>query len=201
MILGLYKRDYCDTLNGVKRIGLDLVDGPGGWLEAAVAEEGGFSRYEPSYVRFQPDGRGGWSPQGTLYIPGLSPETIRAVPLKRIALAVEASKPLRDALASRFSEPAPEPGTADFTNLWATRGHWFHEEPPLTLERPKGRALPDEFFAKVAETYRAAIVRGLPPRTAVAEAAGVSTDVAGRWVREARKRAYLPATQPGKVSS
>ncbi len=184
----------------MKRIELDLVDGPGGWLEALVAEEGG-SEYQPFYVRCQPDGRGGWPLQGTIYVPGLSAETIRAVPLRRITLAVEASKPLRAALTSRFDEPAPEPGTPDFQELWASVAHWVHEEPPLVLERPKGRALPDEFFAKVAETYRAAIVRGLPPRTAVGEAAGVSADVAGRWVREARKRQYLAATQQGKVSS
>jgi hypothetical protein len=40
----------------------------------------------------------------------------------------------------------------------------------------------------------------LNPRSAIAEAAKVSTDVAGRWVREARKRGFLPATDPGKVS-
>jgi hypothetical protein len=181
----------------VRRIELDLQDGPGGWVEANVFEEGG-GDFKPFYVRFRPDRSDGWSPHGTLYVPGLSPETLRAVPLKRIALAVEASKSLRDALARRCREHVPEVGTPEFYDVFTG---WVHDEPPLTLERPKGRALPDEFFAKVAETYRAATIRGRPPRTAVAEAAGVSTDVAGRWVREARKRKYLPGTEQGKVTA
>jgi len=67
------------------------------------------------------------------------------------------------------------------------------------LKRPAGRNLPDEFYATVAERYRDAAGRGLSPRAAIAEAAGVSADVAGRWVRQARKRGYLPPTEPGKV--
>jgi hypothetical protein len=181
----------------VKRIELELQDGPGGWVEAVVFEEAG-GEYKPFYVRFRPDKSERWSPHGTLHVPGLSPETLRAVPLKRIALAVEASTLLREALARRFDEPVPEVGTREFYDAFTG---WVHEEPPLTLERPKGRALPDEFFAKVAETYRAATIRGRPPRTAVAEAAGVSTDVAGRWVRVARDRGYLPATEQGKVTA
>jgi hypothetical protein len=181
----------------VRRIELDLQDGPGGWVEAVVHSEGEY--HGPFYVRFRPDGQDGWKPQGTLHVRPLSPETLRAVPLKRIVLAVEASEPLRNALARRFAESVPEVGSDEFDALWA-QASWIHEEPPLILERPKGRALPDEFFAKVAETYRAATIRGWPPRTAVAEAAGVSTDVAGRWVREARKRKYLPATKQGRVT-
>jgi hypothetical protein len=181
----------------MKRIYLELQNGPGGWVEAFVFEEGG-ADYKPFYVRFRPDISERWSPHGTLHVPGLSPETFRAVPLKRIALAVEASAMLREALARRLHETVPEVGTLEF---YETFTGWVHEEPPLTLERPKGRALPDEFFAKVAETYRAATIRGWPPRTAVAEAAGVSTDVAGRWVRVARDRGYLPATKQGKVTA
>jgi hypothetical protein len=41
---------------------------------------------------------------------------------------------------------------------------------------------------------RQAIGRGLKRRTAVAEAAGVSVDVAGRWIYEARKRDLIRET-------
>jgi hypothetical protein len=178
----------------VRRFELEFQDGPGGWVEAVVSEEGEFASF---FVRVRRGKQGRWAPDGALYVPGLSPETLRAVPLKRILLAVSASESLRASLERRLEQAVPEIGTPEFHRAFTS---WIHPEPSLTLERPKGRALPDEFFAKVAETYRAATIRGWPPRTAVAEAAGVSTDVAGRWVREARKRKYLPATEQGKVT-
>jgi hypothetical protein len=66
------------------------------------------------------------------------------------------------------------------------------------LKDRSGRLPVGEFYAAVADRYRDAAARGLSPRTAIATAADVSTDVAGRWVREARKRGLLPATDPGK---
>ena len=71
----------------------------------------------------------------------------------------------------------------------------------MKVKRPAGRNLSDEFYATVGEAYRVAVERGEAPRTTIAESAGVSTEVAGRWVRQARKRGYLPATEPGKVSA
>lgn len=178
----------------MRRIELDLSDGPGGWVEAVA-----HGRRELAglyFVRLSPHDDGRWGPDGALFVPGVTPETLRAIPLQRILLAVDASESLRGDLASRLDEEVPEVGTVEFVKAFTG---FVHEEPPLTLERPKGRSLPDEFFVQVAETYRSAVARGLPPRTAVAEAAGVSLDVAGRWVREARRRQHLPPTQQGKV--
>jgi transposase len=61
--------------------------------------------------------------------------------------------------------------------------------------------LPSSSSEAVGEAYRVAVQRGESPRTTIAESAGVSNEVAGRWVRQARKRGYLPATEPGKVSA
>ena len=109
-------------------------------------------------------------------------------------MAVAASEGLRERLVAGLDKEAPEPGPE---LLKALSGFVHPEFPPL--ERPEGRNLPDEFYATVADRYRDAAARGLNPRSAIAEAAEVSTDVAGRWVREARKRGFLPATEPGKV--
>jgi hypothetical protein len=87
----------------------------------------------------------------------------------------------------------------DFLKAFTGYGHW--PEPAIVLDRPAGRRLDDDWYAKVAEAYRLAAARGLKPRTAIAEAASVSTDVAGRWVYEARKRGLLPKTQPGRVTA
>jgi hypothetical protein len=67
------------------------------------------------------------------------------------------------------------------------------------LERPKGRRPSDDFYSHVAKAYVGAVVQGMKPRVALADAAGVSTDVVGRWVREARRRGKLSPTTPGRV--
>lgn len=142
----------------------------------------------------RPDGE--WAPQGSLYVPGLTSERLRTLPLVRILLAVAADEALQNELVARLDDDVPEAGaTNEFHKVFT---NWSHAE-PLTLERPGGRKLSDDFYARVADVYRAATVRGLRPRTAIAEAAGVSSEVAGRWVREARKRDLLPETTPGRV--
>jgi hypothetical protein len=111
-------------------------------------------------------------------------------------LAVNASESLSAKLEGRLTETSFEPGTLEF---FGSFNDFVTPEPPLTLSRPERRALSDEWYAEVAATYRAAAARGLKPRTAIAQAAGVSTDLAGRWVYEARKRGLLAPTTPGSV--
>ena len=100
-------------------------------------------------------------------------------------------------VAGDFNDPAAEIGTAEFFDSFT--GYTIPEQ-DITLERPAGRRLNNAFYAQVADAYHAAATLGRPPRTAIAEVAGVSTDVAGRWVYEARKRGYLAKTNPGKVT-
>lgn len=172
---------------------LEFTVGPGGWLRADVRAPGKLESYVA--VRFARDAEGEWGPDGTLFVYPPTQEKLRTIPLRRIVLAVRANEGLRERLAAKLDQVTPEAGSADFWK--ALTGFPQPELPPI--ERPAGRKLSDEFYATVAERYRDAAARGLNPRTAIADAASVSTDVAGRWVREARKRAFLPPTQPGKV--
>jgi hypothetical protein len=172
---------------------LALAAGPGGWVKATAFEPD--QPLVSAWVRFFEDAQR-WKPQGSIFLPEPTPAALRALPLHRIVLAVEASDVLRMALAARSKEQAHGPGTVEF---YKSFNDYLHPEPPLTLERPARRRLPDSFYERVAETYRAAIARGLKPRRAIAEAADVSLDVSGRWIREARKRGLLPPTSPGKV--
>jgi len=160
------------------------VHDAGGNLESVVA------------VRLAPDADGAWKPDGTVYVRPVTQENLRVPPLRRIVVAVAASEGLQASLTARLDDAVPDPGSNDF--LKALSGYVHPELPSLT--RPTGRTLSDEFYAAVADRYRDAAARGLSPRSAIATAADVSTDVAGRWVREARKRGLLPATDPGKVS-
>lgn len=174
---------------------LEFFVGPGGWLQTTVRR----SREDVMFVfvRFWRDGDGKWRSEGTIYFPGLTPESLHRIPLRRILLAVAASASLRDRLSARLGEQVPEVGTVEFVKAF----DGFLVPEPIKLERPAGRNLPDSFYATVGEAYRAAVANGLRPRITIAEAAGVSNEVAGRWVRQARKRGYLPATEPGKVSA
>lgn len=183
----------------MQRTELELQAGPAGWVAAFVLRDGGLA--EVVFLRLAPGGDDGiWAPEGTLYVPSLTPEKLRTIPLRRILAAVAASEALRNDLGARLDEPTPEPGPAGFLEPFSGLVH--PEPPPLgVLKRPPGRRLTDDFYAAVAEKYRTATTRGLNPRAAIAEAAGTSTDVAGRWVREARKRRYLPPTTPGKVKA
>jgi hypothetical protein len=177
------------------RTKLEFTVGPGGWLQTFVRGASGEIESVVA-LRLTPVADGNWQPVGTLQVQPLAQETLRVLPLRRILLAVAADPGLRASLTARLGDVVPEPvGSDDFLKAFA--GYVHAELPPL--KRPAGRNLPDEFYATVAERYRDAAARGLSPRTAIAEAASVSTDVAGRWVRQARKRGYLPATEPGKV--
>jgi hypothetical protein len=175
---------------------LEFTVGPGGWLHVGIWSEQGTLRFLA--VRLRPNKKGRWELEGTLFLAGLTAESIRTVPLRRILLAVEASESLRQKLAARLEEPAPDPGTKEF--MKSGDGFLVPEPPPVRIKRPSGRNLSDEFYVTVGDAYRVAVERGEAPRAAIAESAGVSNEVAGRWVRQARKRGYLRATDPGKVS-
>lgn len=127
-----------------------------------------------------------------------TPEALRSLPLHRIEVAANAGGSISEQLAARLDEPPPTIGSAEFREAFSG---WVQPEPALELRRPPGRRLDDDWYVKVGATYIAAKDRGLKPRTAIAELAGVSTDVAGRWIYEARKRGHLPPTRPGRVSA
>jgi hypothetical protein len=176
---------------------MEFLEGPGGWLQALVRRP---SRpTERVLVRLRPvkGTETEWEPTGELYIADLKPETLRELPLRRILLAVAASDALRKRLTAQLKQHVPPVGSEAFDKLFESG--FVIDEPEIELRRPSGRYLPEEFYGEVARVYRVAVERGMKPRKTIAEAAGVSTEVAGRWVREARKRELLPATEPGKV--
>lgn len=55
-----------------------------------------------------------------------------------------------------------------------------------------------EHLRKVAQVYRDAHAHGRPPTQAVADEFATSHSTAARWVGLARRREFLPPTQPGK---
>jgi hypothetical protein len=61
--------------------------------------------------------------------------------------------------------------------------------------------MPDSFYRRVANFYKATMETGGKPTTAIAESAGVPKTTAARWVREARQRNFLPPTTKGRSRS
>jgi hypothetical protein len=167
-----------------------LIPAASGWVQARFEDSHSRRRV---FVRFEPDAHGRWN-AAEWSLPGYPPEVLRRVPFHRITMAVNANERVLDELAARLDE-APEPG------FRAAFGEAQHSGEPLQLVRPAGRTLDDSFYGQVGFVYRQAVGRGMKPRLAIAKAAGVSPDVAGRWIYEARKRGLIPKTRPGKVTA
>jgi hypothetical protein len=173
---------------------LHLIPGTSGWVQARFTASGDARNFlRRAFVQFEPDAKGGW--KATHWdIPDYPPAVMRQVPYSRIKRAVVANERVLAELAKRLAEPY-EGFRGAFSEPERERGK------PIRLERPAGRRLPDSFYSTVAIAYRQAVGRGLNPRQAIAEAAGVSLDVAGRWIYQARKRKLIPKTSPGRVNA
>jgi hypothetical protein len=177
---------------------LSLAVGDGGWVQARFT-----SRDLPEqtvYVRFSiADDR--WQAV-ELRLDKPSQQVLRAIPLSRIVHAVNASErgravagPVVVGLAIGHENPSPPDLREHFKNK---RRRMVS---PVRLERPTTRRLGDNFYQDVARAYTTAVEGGRNPRKALAEASSTPADTVARWIREARRRRYLPPAEPGKVSA
>jgi hypothetical protein len=66
------------------------------------------------------------------------------------------------------------------------------------LTRPDGTD-PDAFYRQVAQAYREYAPETRAPAVAIAKEAGVPAGTAQGWVREARRRGFLPPGRKGKA--
>jgi len=165
-----------------------LMPGSSGWVQVRFEERG----RRRLYVRFEPDAQGNWKP-AEWRIPGNYPaDVLRKIPFHRVEAALAANENVKDELAARFKEP----GKPGFSNAYGE----VRREAPITIKRPSSHRLDDSFYQQVGFVYRQAVGRGFNPRQAIADAANVSPDVAGRWIYQARKRGFIPKTRAGKVT-
>jgi hypothetical protein len=110
---------------------------------------------------------------------------LRDVPLARIEQAVNADPEIREWI---------EAGTDEETLHAARRA--ASKRPRLV--RPTGR-LDDDFYRHVAAAYRGAVAHGLQPAKTLADESDSPQGSVNRWIGEARRRGYLPATSAGKA--
>ena len=123
----------------------------------------------------------------------LSAAVVRALPFGGL---------LRDARSARYDQtwgPVIEALTGTDEEAMVPTG--VDREARRWAERPviRGLQLDDDHYDRVARIYSRAANRGVAPRKAVAETMQVSPPTASRWISEARRRALLPPTTPGKV--
>lgn len=68
------------------------------------------------------------------------------------------------------------------------------------LERPLRGGLNDAFYRRVAYAYRGAAASGLPPAKTLADDSGAPQSTVNRWIAESRRRGFLAAGEPGRVT-
>lgn len=72
-------------------------------------------------------------------------------------------------------------------------------EATLRLDVPKSRSYGDDFYRQVATAYSALTRLGRAPGPTLAEANHVPVTTVHRWVKEARRRGFLPPGHAGKA--
>jgi hypothetical protein len=126
-------------------------------------------------------------------------ELLRSVPVGRIEAAANAQLTVVDEVVVpvRLDRgPAAQP-SVDGNTGWETTDPATARERAVDGGRRRGR--PDEFYRDVARTYRESAQTSPRPVWDLADAHGVPLTTAHRWVKEARRRGFLPPGQPGKA--
>jgi hypothetical protein len=145
---------------------------------------------------------------GRLVLTGLridgtpSAELLRAIPVGRIEAAANAQLAAGDSaggttpVVSLRARPVAPPVAEDIG--------WEMVEPALAVVRaaPAGpgrlRGRPDVFYRQVADVYLEFAAASARPARDLADRHGVPVSTAHRWVKEARRRGFLPPGRPGK---
>jgi len=145
---------------------------------------------------------------GRLVLTGLridgtpSAELLRAIPVGRIEAAANAQLAVEEApggttpVVSLRARPVAPPVAEDIG--------WEMVEPLLAVVRAapsqsvRLRGRPDIFYREVADVYLEYAQASPRPACDLAERHSVPVSTAHRWVKEARRRGFLPPGRPGK---
>jgi hypothetical protein len=130
-------------------------------------------------------------------------ELLRAIPVGRIEAAANAQLAVVDDVIVRTApiNPRPRPTTppAVSDEGWETTDP-VHAVPRVSrpdVARTRGR--PDGFYRDIADTYLELASVSPRPASDIAARQGVPVSTAHRWVKEARRRGFLPPGHPGKT--
>ena len=126
---------------------------------------------------------------------GITPGLLRKVPLGRleaIANTGGTAEAIRRALSGQ--------GAADRGHVHYVRPGALLRPPDPRLDVPAARPYPDSFYEQVAKVYVELVQLGVQgPAPVIAAANDVLVTRVHGWIREARKRGFLPTATPGKM--
>jgi hypothetical protein len=145
------------------------------------------------HAHFTRDERGRWRVDALfLAAPMLDSGALRKLSIP--ALEARANTP---AMAERLKanrEPTAEEHRAAVAKHYGSVGR---RRARLQIPPPP-QAKPDVFYKRVADIYRELVGWTNRPAVELAEANGVPVTTAHRWVKEARRRGFLPPGQKGR---
>lgn len=158
------------------------------------------------------------TPGGRLIIGGLqidgepTAELLRSIPVGRIEAAANAQliqvDPTPSGSLSRLRPPSRPhwPGTVRASAPAPVLDGWETTEPAQAADRLNGvvpddprRGRPDRFYSDVAAAYLVLAQATPRPAAELAQTHGVPPTTAHRWIKEARRRGFLPPGRPGKA--
>lgn len=131
---------------------------------------------------------------------GITADVLRLIQPARIEATFnlfDGSDPWSDEVNRRFRTPGPDDDVTlgdlrNRTPLQPLRAG----DLDLSLERPDGTD-PDRFYRKVGRAYSYYAGESRKPAALIAEQAGVPVTTVHRWIREARRRNFLPPAKKG----
>ena len=164
--------------------------GGGGWLLGSNAQT------DRVAVRFAKNQAGRWEP---IELRMDADRPLDSTMLRRVPLAAMESVANgvgRQHLEDRLHWSEPEPG-------WRPPGMapgqaWIPKAPRLRAKVPPGVKKNDAFYQRVAASYSARAAQSNRPAVEMANANGVPVTTVHRWVKEARRRGFLPPGQKGR---
>jgi len=146
---------------------------------------------------------------GRLVISGLridgppTAELLRAIPVGRIEAAANAQlcvvgdTIVGDLPASRRPRPLAAPDSG--SDGWDTVDPVRAVRRTVRADATRARGRPDVFYREVADAYLDLAQASHRPASEIADTHGVPVSTAHRWVKEARRRGFLPPGRPGKT--
>ncbi len=189
------------TLCKVRRVNQsEKPDGQMGWMTLA-APEGGL------HVRFRE--RDGRLVVTDLYLHAdkITSDLLRSISISQLEARVNTPSSMDIAAqivaeTARLEQPSPPPPDPTMESLRRRYEGLRRDLPPpperTPLRRPTGMS-PDEFYPLVAEAYAEYAQRTRAPAKEIAAEADVPVTTAHRWIREARRRGFLPPARRGRA--
>jgi hypothetical protein len=118
--------------------------------------------------------------------------------LRRLSIAALETRANAPEMQERMERNSREPTTDEHRAAAAKHyGSVGRRRARLSVPPPP-RAKPDVFYKRVADVYRELVGWTNRPAVELAEANGVPVTTAHRWVKEARRRGFLPPGQKGR---